>query len=35
VNNAMAFGGAFMVTGALLIMYFALLKLFAGKSNQA
>jgi bacteriorhodopsin len=33
VNNAMAFGGAFMITGALLIMYFAMLKLFAGKSN--
>jgi bacteriorhodopsin len=33
VNNALAFFGAFMVTGALLIMYFAMLKLFAGKSN--
>jgi hypothetical protein len=33
VNNAMALGGAFMITGALLIMYFAILKLFAGRSN--
>lgn len=33
VNNAMAVGGAFMVTGALLIVYFALIRFFLNKSN--
>ena len=33
VNNAMAMGGAFMVTGALLIIYFALIKFSLNKSN--
>jgi hypothetical protein len=31
----MAFGGALMVTGALLIVYFALIKFHLGRSNQA
>jgi hypothetical protein len=35
VNNVMAFGGALMVTGALLIVYFALIKFHLGRSNQA
>jgi protein-S-isoprenylcysteine O-methyltransferase Ste14 len=35
VNNAMAFGGAFMLTVALLIMYFAMIKLLADPSKQA
>jgi hypothetical protein len=35
VNNAMALGGALMVTGALLIVYFALIKIYLGRSNQA
>jgi hypothetical protein len=35
VNNAMALGGALMVTGALLIVYFALVKIYLGRSNQA
>jgi hypothetical protein len=35
LNNAMALGGAFMIAGALLIMYFAVIKLLANKSNQA
>ena len=34
VNNAMAFIGGFMLTAALLIMYFAVIKLLANKSNQ-
>jgi hypothetical protein len=33
VNNALAMGGALMVTGALLIVYFALIKLLPNKSN--
>jgi hypothetical protein len=33
VNNAMAMGGALMVTGALLIIYFALIKSSLNKSN--
>lgn len=33
VNNAMALGGALMVTGALIIVYFALIKLSPNKSN--
>jgi hypothetical protein len=32
VNNALAFCGAFMITGALLIMYFCLIKRTDGKS---
>jgi hypothetical protein len=32
VNNAMALGGALMVTGALIIVYFALIKLSPNKS---
>jgi hypothetical protein len=32
VNNALAFGGAFMVTGALLILYFGLIKRTDGRS---
>jgi hypothetical protein len=35
VNNAMALGGALMLSGALLIMYFALIKGALNKSNQA
>ena len=35
VNNAMAFGGALMLTVALLIMYFAMIRLLVTKSNQA
>lgn len=33
MNNAMALGGALMVTGALLIVYFAMIKLWLAKSN--
>ena len=33
VNNAMAMGGALMVTVALLIVYFALIKFSLNKSN--
>ncbi len=33
VNNAMALGGALMVTAALLIVYFALIKFSLNKSN--
>ncbi len=33
MNNAMAMGGALMVTGALLIVYFALVKFSLNKSN--
>jgi hypothetical protein len=33
VNNAMAMGGALMVTVALLIVYFALIKFSPNKSN--
>lgn len=32
VNNAMAFIGAFMITGALLIMYFPMIKRAGEKS---
>jgi hypothetical protein len=32
VNNAMAFIGGFMVTGALLILYFSMVKQIANKS---
>ena len=35
VNHALALGGALMVTGALLIVYFALIKLVAPPSRQA
>ncbi len=35
VNNAMALGGALMLTIALLIMYFAMIKRLANPSNQA
>jgi hypothetical protein len=31
VNNAMAFLGGFMVSGALLIVYFAMIKRIASK----
>jgi hypothetical protein len=34
VNNAMALGGALMLSGALLIMYFAVIKHALNKSNQ-
>jgi hypothetical protein len=33
VNNALALGGALMVTGALLIAYFALIKLSPTKAS--
>ena len=33
VNNAMALGGALMVTGALLLIYFALIKFSLNKSS--
>ncbi|HEX7554889.1 MAG TPA: hypothetical protein VF378_15140 [Geothrix sp.] len=33
VNNALAMGGALMVTVALLIVYFALIKFSPNKSN--
>ena len=35
VNNAMALGGALMVTGALLIIYFALIKLLLNRPGQS
>lgn len=35
VNNALALGGALMLTGAFLIMYFAMIKFLLHKSNQA
>ena len=33
MNNALAFGGAFMLMGALLILYFALLKVVGSRSS--
>jgi hypothetical protein len=35
LNNEMALGGALMLTVALLIMFFTMIKLLANKSNQA
>jgi hypothetical protein len=35
VNNALAFAGALMVTGALLIVYVAMLGLSADRSPRA
>jgi len=34
VNHALALGGAIMLTGALLIVYFAVVKLLAAHSKQ-
>ena len=33
VNNALAFGGALMITGALLILYVAFIKYLGNKSS--
>jgi len=33
MNNALAFGGAFMLMGALLILYFAILKVVGSRSS--
>ena len=33
VNNAMALGGALMISGALLVIYFAMIKFLANKSS--
>lgn len=33
LNNAMAFGGGLMLTGALLILYFVMIKVLANRFN--
>lgn len=35
VNNAMALGGALMISGALLLIYFALFKLQGNKPDRS